>query len=77
MDFVSVDLVGPFETTTKGNQYALTVICMLTNFIIYIPMLDKSADTVVNRYQKEVYFIDSEEVKQFCNLEFLKDRTDF
>ena len=24
VDFISIDLIGPFETTTKGNQYTLT-----------------------------------------------------
>ena len=31
MDFISIDVSGPFETTTKGNRYTLTVRCMLTN----------------------------------------------
>ena len=26
MDFISTDLIGPVDVTTKGNQYALTVI---------------------------------------------------
>ena len=25
IDFISIDLIGPFETTVKGNQYTLTV----------------------------------------------------
>ena len=55
MEFHSIDLFGPFETTTRGNQYTLTVICMLTNYTIYIPLQDKSTDTMVNAYLKEVY----------------------
>ena len=31
-----MDLIDPFEVTTSGNQYALTVICMLTNYVIYV-----------------------------------------
>ena len=56
MDFISMDLDGPFEATTKGNQYVLTVICMLTNYIICAPTPYKSADAVVNAYLKEVYY---------------------
>ena len=55
MDFISVDLTSTFKTTTKGNQYASTVVSMLTNYVICIPILDKSADIVVNAYLKEVY----------------------
>ena len=46
--FISMDLVGPFKMTTMGNQCALTVICMLTIYVIFIPLTDKCADTVVN-----------------------------
>ena len=55
MDFISIDLISPFEATTKVNQYTLTMIYMLTIYIICIPITDKSADTVVNAYLKEVY----------------------
>ena len=50
-----IDLISPFESTMKGNQYALIVIYMLTNYIICIPIPDKSSDTVVNAYLREVY----------------------
>ena len=43
------------ENNMKGNQYALTMICMLNNYVICIPIPDKSADTVANVYLKEVY----------------------
>ena len=26
MDFILIDIIGPFETTTRGNEYALTII---------------------------------------------------
>ena len=54
MDFISIDLIGPFETTTRGNQYTSAVIYMLTNCIMYIVIPDKSTDMVGNVYQKEV-----------------------
>ena len=47
-------LKGPFEITFWGNQYALTVICMLTKHTICILLPYRSADTVVNAYLKDV-----------------------
>ena len=48
-------LIGPLETTAKGNQYTLTVIYMLTNYITCIPTPDTSADIGINAYVKEAY----------------------
>ena len=47
----------------KGNQYALTVRCMLTNYVIYVPIPDKFVDTLVTAYQKK-HIVDSEEVER-------------
>ena len=54
MDFISVDLIGPFEIKSRGNQYALTMNCMLTNYVMCLPLVDKSADVVVNTYFREI-----------------------
>ena len=54
MNFISVDLIGPLEVTAKSNQYALTVICMLTNYATCVPLTDKSANTVVSTNVREV-----------------------
>ena len=45
---IMCNVISPFETTMKGNQYASNVICMLSNYIICIPIPDKSADIVVH-----------------------------
>ena len=56
MDFISMDLIGEFKIgSTQGNRYALTVICMLTGHTWCIPIADKSAETIVKAYIKEVY----------------------
>ena len=56
MDFISMDLIGEFKMgSTQGNRYALTVICMLTGYTWCIPIVDKSAETIVRAYIKEVY----------------------
>ena len=56
MDFISGDLIHPYKVTFRGNQYALTVIGMLTNYIICIFLVDKSADMVVYAYLKEIHY---------------------
>ena len=56
MDFISMDLIGEFKMgSLKRNRYALTVICMLTGFTWCVPIPDKSAETIVRAYIKEVY----------------------
>ena len=56
MDFISMDLIGEFRMgSTQGNRFALTVICMLTGFTWCIPIPDKSAETIVRAYIKNVY----------------------
>ena len=56
MDFISMDLIGEFKIgSTQGNRYALTVICMLTGYTWCILIADKSAETIVKAYIREVY----------------------
>ena len=56
MDFISMDLIGEFRMgSTNGNRFALTVICMLSGYTWCVPIPDKSAETVVKAYIKEVY----------------------
>ena len=50
-----VDLIGPFEMTSRQNQYALTVVCMLINYVTCVTMTDKSVDTVMSAYLKDIY----------------------
>ena len=56
IDFISMDLIGEFKMgSTQGNRYALAVICMLTGYTCCIPIPDKSAETIVKTYIREVY----------------------
>ena len=44
MKFISMDLIGKFyPPSTKGNRYALTVICMFTGYTFCIPVPNKMA----------------------------------
>ena len=54
--FILMDLIGPFEITSRGNQYALTMICRLISYIMHVSLVDKARNTVVNAYLKEIYY---------------------
>ena len=55
MEFISMDLIGDFIPSSKGNKYALTVICMLTGYTFCIPISSKKASDVVTAYVDNVY----------------------
>ena len=59
VDFIAMGLVNPFDTTSKGNKYALTITHVLSNYVFCIPTTDKTADLTVDTYLKEIYC-------QFC-----------
>ena len=45
---ITMDSIGEFHLpSSKGNRYALTVICMFTGFTFCIPLPDKKAQTVL------------------------------
>lgn len=45
-DKIIIDTIGPLETSTAGNKYALTIICDLTKYVIAGAMPNKEAVTV-------------------------------
>ena len=55
MEFIPMDLIGPSKLHLKEISNVLTVICMLPNYVICIPLTDQSADVVVNAYLREIY----------------------
>ena len=56
MKFISMDLIGEFHPpSSKGNIYALTIICMHTGFVFCIPLRIKSAEDVVQAYIDRVH----------------------
>ena len=56
MKFISMDLIGEFHPpSSKGNRYALTVICMFTGFTFCVPLPDKKAQTVLKAYMDHFY----------------------
>ena len=55
LQFISMDLIGPFDPSSDGYHHTLMVICMLTGFIFCIPLQTKTASEVVQAYIDEVY----------------------
>ena len=51
MEFIAMDLIGEFHpASSKGNRYALTAVCMLTEFTFCIPLKSKRAEDVIRAY---------------------------
>ena len=50
MDLIVMDLIGPFEITSKGNQYDWTVVCLLINYIPCILIPNKTGDIFIEEY---------------------------
>ena len=55
MQFISMYLSFPFEPSSNGHHYALSIICMLTEYMLCIPFKAKTACEVVQTYKDEVY----------------------
>ena len=47
---IAIDTMGKLSTTSSGNRYALTCIDMLTSYVIAVPKLDKTAESIVEMY---------------------------
>ena len=57
MEFISMDLVGEFHPpSSKGNRYAHTAVCMLTNFVFCIPLKNKSASEIITAWRNHIAF---------------------
>ena len=56
MQFISMDLIGEFHPPmSKGKRYALTVICMLTGYVLCVALKTKTAEEVLQAYIDNVY----------------------
>ena len=50
----AVDYIGQLPMTSKGHRYALTFICLLTSYLITVPLKMKTADEVSMVNIKEI-----------------------
>ena len=58
MHFICMDIVGPISPiSSKGNIFCLTIIDMLTGYMMSGAIPNKSAETMVKAYMDHVYSI--------------------
>ena len=49
-----MDCIRPLPTFLKGHRHALMFICLLTSYLIIVPLTMKMADEVSMAYFKEI-----------------------
>ena len=54
-DRIAMDLIGPLNTSSKGNNYILTVIDYCTKYAEAIPIPDKSCQTVTEAVFENIF----------------------
>lgn len=57
MDTVSVDTIGPYEVSEKGNKFAITAQCDLTKYLILIPVPNKESRTVAQAIVEHIILV--------------------
>ena len=68
----AMDSIGQLPAILKGIRFALTFICLLTSYLIIVPLKTKTADEVSMVYAKEIL------PKTSCSKFILQDnRTEF
>lgn len=45
-DVVQIDTIGPFQKSFHSKEYAVTLICDLTKYLVAIPVANKEANTI-------------------------------
>ena len=55
METICMDLIGPLPETSSGNKFALTAICLLTNYVFMVPIPNKTTQQVIQAYLKHIY----------------------
>ena len=63
----TMDCIGPLSATSKGNRHALTFICLLTSYLIMVPLKSKMAGEISVAYIKEIL------LKTSCSKFILQD----
>lgn len=56
-DVVEIDTIGPFQRSFHNNEYAITLICDLTKYLVAIPVANKEANTVAKAIFEEFILI--------------------
>ena len=53
-DHLSIDFLGPYNITSQGNVYVLTVVCNPTGYLMTTPIKDKKTMSVVNHLFSDI-----------------------
>lgn len=56
-DIVIIDTVGPLPKTENGHEYAATIICDLSKYLIMVPMMDKTAKSMAKAIFENVILV--------------------
>lgn len=54
MQLIGIDIVGPYNKTTNGNEYMLTVIDYFTKYAWAIPIPDTSTEMIMKKIMKNI-----------------------
>ena len=56
MQFICMNFIGEFHPpTSRKHRYTLTVICMVTGYVFFVPLKTKAAKEVTQAYIDNVY----------------------
>lgn len=50
LETLGMDIVGPLRKSEEGNEYVLTIICILTKFAVAVPLKDFTSKTVADAF---------------------------
>ena len=55
IQFISTDLIGPFDHSSNGYYYSLMMVCILRGYTFCIPWNTKIVSKVIQAYIDELY----------------------
>ena len=50
----AVDTIGMLPSMSKGHKFTLTFICLLTSYLITVPLKTKKAEEITMTYLKQI-----------------------
>lgn len=56
-DTIIIDTIGKLPRSPNGNEYAVTLVCDLTKYLVTSPIPDKSANTIAKAIVKDLVLI--------------------
>ena len=50
MAVLAIDMIGHLPISSKGNRWALKAICLHVSYVFVVPIMEKSAENVIQAY---------------------------